>query len=218
MKPLDLDCRFEPREHSQRVKGLVAVLALHVVLGYLLVSGMARQGLNDIRKPLEAVVIQEVTIAPPPPPRPEKINKPLPKPRLQSSPPPFVPPPDVVPQISSNAPLIASVAAPTTAPAEIAAPPAPAPSPVVTGPKRTHIGLVCPRQVTPEMPRLALRAGIEGVVKAQIHVKGDRIVAVTILSGPDVFHAAVKAAMEQYTCRTNGDEVIATQEFNFKLE
>ena len=80
------------------------------------------------------------------------------------------------------------------------------------------IGLACPRQVAPEMPRKALREGIEGVVTAQIHVKGGRIVDVTILSGPRVFHAAVKAAMLQYTCITDGSEVIATQEFNFKVE
>jgi protein TonB len=43
-------------------------------------------------------------------------------------------------------------------------------------------------------------------------------VEVTILSGPSVFHAAVKAAIMQYTCVTEGDEVIATQVFNFKLE
>jgi len=41
---------------------------------------------------------------------------------------------------------------------------------------------------------------------------------VTILSGPRVFHAAVKAAMMQYGCITDGSEVVATQEFNFKLE
>jgi protein TonB len=56
------------------------------------------------------------------------------------------------------------------------------------------------------------------VVKAQILVREGKIVEVTILSGPSVFHAAVKAAMLQYTCATDGDEVIATQDFNFRLE
>ena len=121
------------------------------------------------------------------------------------------------PQVTSNAPVIASVATPTPEPAVIAPPPT-APSPVATAPKRTSIGLACPMQVPPEMPRKALRDGIEGVVTAQIHVKGGRIVDVTILSGPAVFHAAVKAAMMQYTCVTDGDEVIATQVFNFKVE
>ena len=68
------------------------------------------------------------------------------------------------------------------------------------------------------MPRKALQDGTEGVVKAQIHVKGGNIQSVEILSGPRVFHAAVRAAMLQYKCVTDGADVIATQEFNFKLE
>jgi protein TonB len=41
---------------------------------------------------------------------------------------------------------------------------------------------------------------------------------VTILSGPRVFHAAVKSAIAQYKCVADGPEVLATQEFSFKLE
>jgi len=218
MNPLEMDDRFEPREPSRRVMGLIAVIALHALIGYALVSGMARQGRNDIKKPLEAVVIQEVIIPPPPPPPPPKIEKPRVIPKVVVAPPLYVPPPDVATQVTSNAPVIESAATPPPAPAVIAPPPPPAPLPVATGPMRTSIGLVCPRQVPPEMPRRALRDGIEGVVKAQIHVKGDHIVEVTILSGPTVFHAAVKAAMMQYTCVTDGSDVIATQEFNFKVE
>jgi protein TonB len=69
------------------------------------------------------------------------------------------------------------------------------------------------------MPRKALQDGTEGVVMAQIHItKGGVIQDVTIISGPRVFHAAVKAAMMQYKCVSEGGDVIATQEFNFKLE
>ena len=42
---------------------------------------------------------------------------------------------------------------------------------------------------------------------------------VTILSGPRVFHAAVRTAMLDYRCTNDGTgDVLATQEFNFKLE
>jgi protein TonB len=215
MRSLDPDDRFAPRDPSWRVTGLVIVIALHAVIGYALVSGMARQGLNFIKKPLEAVVIQEVIIPPPHPP-PKKVDKLPVAPRVQAPPLPYVPPPDVPPQVISSAPVIAAAATP---PEPVAiAPPPPAPLPVAIGPKRASIGLVCPRQVAPEMPRRALRDGIEGVVKAQILVREGKIVEVTILSGPSVFHAAVKAAIMQYTCVTEGDEVIATQVFNFKLE
>ena len=219
MNTLDMDYRFEPRDPSRRIKGLIIVIALHVIIGYALVSGMATKGLNFIKKPLEAVVIQEVIIPPPPPPPPppKKIEKPLVMPKVEAPPPPYVPPPDVTPQVSSNAPAIVSVATPPTAPAEIAPPPPPD-APVVTGPKRTTIGLACPTQVPPEMPRKALQDGIEGVVKAQIHIKNGIIQDVTVLSGPRVFHTAVKAAMMQYKCVTNESDVIAVQEFNFRLD
>ena len=44
------------------------------------------------------------------------------------------------------------------------------------------------------------------------------IQSVEILSGPRAFHAAVKAAMMQYKCVTDGSDMIATQEFAFKIE
>lgn len=213
---LEMDYRFEPRNASRRLKGIIIVVVLHALIGYALVSGLARKGLNLIKKPLEAVVIQDVIIPPPPPPPPppKKIEKLPEAPKVEAPPPPFVPTPEVAPQVISTAPVIQSVAKLPPTPAVITPPP----PPVVTGPKRTSIGLACPKQVAPEMPRKALQEEIEGVVKAQIHVKGGIIQDVTILSGPRVFHAAVKAAMMQYTCVTDGGDVIATQEFNFKLE
>ena len=209
---------YESRDPSRRVKGVVIVIALHVFLGYALVSGMARKGLNFIKKPLEAVVIQEVIIPPPPPPPPKEIKPPEPKaPKVEAPPPPYVPPPEVTPQVSSTAPTIVAVSTPPAAPAVIAPPPPPA-APVATGPTRTSIGLACPTQIAPEMPRKAIQDGTTGVVKAQALIKDGVIKEVTILSGPRVFHAAVRAAMMQYKCVTDGGDVIATQEFNFKIE
>jgi protein TonB len=70
------------------------------------------------------------------------------------------------------------------------------------------------------MPRKALQDGTQGVVKAQIVLKGGAVQEVSILSGPRVFHAAVKAAIMQYKCVADavGTEVTVTQEFNFKLD
>ncbi len=217
MNTLELDYRFESRDPSRRIKGLIVVVALHAFLGYALVSGMARKGLNFIKKPLEAVVIQEVIIPPPPPPPPpKKIETPKEMTKVEAPPPPYVPPAEVTPAVTSNAPVIQSTQVLPTAPAVIAPPPPPAP--VAIGPRRTTIGLACPTQVPPEMPRKAIQDGTEGVVTAQIRIKGGVIQDVAILSGPRVFHAAVKAAMLQYKCVTDGNEVVATQEFNFKLE
>jgi hypothetical protein len=86
-----------------------------------------------------------------------------------------------------------------------------------TAPRRVTIMAACPKQVAPEIPLKAIKARASGVVKAQIHVKDGVIQSVEILSGPEIFHAAVKASMMQYRCITNGDDVVAIQEFNFKI-
>lgn len=51
MNTLEMDYRFEPRDLSRCIKGLIMVIALHAIMGYALVSGMARKGLNFIEKP-----------------------------------------------------------------------------------------------------------------------------------------------------------------------
>ena len=68
------------------------------------------------------------------------------------------------------------------------------------------------------MPRKAIQDGSEGIVKASALIKDGVIKEITILSGPRVFHAAVKAAMMQYKCTADAGEITATQEFVFKLE
>jgi protein TonB len=95
------------------------------------------------------------------------------------------------------------------------APPAPAPAP---RPARVEMSVVCPTQTPPEMPRQAAREGTTGTVVAQAVISGGVVKDVRIVSGPRVFHAAVRAAMLQYKCVSEGGEVTATQEFVFKLE
>jgi protein TonB len=206
---------YRPKDPSRRYKGIAIVIGLHLLIGWGIVSGTARNALVALKKPLEAVVIQEVIIPPPPPPPPKEI-KPPEAPKVEAPPPPFVPPPDVAPPVT-NAPSIVSVAAPPPTPAVIAPPPpfAVLPKPA---PNRADLRVACPTQVPPEMPRKALQDGSEGVVKAQALVKDGAVREVTILSGPRIFHAAVKAAMMQYKCTADATEVLATQEFVFKIE
>jgi protein TonB len=198
---------------TRRMIGWVVVIVVHLIVGWALVTGMARNALNIIKKPLEAAVIQEVIIPPPPPPPPKPIKPPEQiVPKAEAPPPPFIPPPDVPPQVTS-APSIQSIATPPPTPAVIAPPPPPA---APTG--RQEIGVACPTQVKPEMPRQAIREGLEGVVKAQVLIQNGAVREVTILSGPRVFHAAVRTAMMQYRCISAPGDVIATQEFGFKIE
>lgn len=80
------------------------------------------------------------------------------------------------------------------------------------------MGVACPTQVRPEMPKEAIRSATEGTVKAQATIRDGAVRDVQILSGPRVFHTAVRNAMLQYRCITGSGDIIATQEFVFKIE
>ena len=175
----------------------------------------------------------------PPPPKAVALPKPAPPPpKPVAAPPPpaaapraepLVPMPAVAPAPSPApvpAPAPAAPAAPPTAPTPPAAPsPAPAVAAPLTAPPRASqpamradMGVACPRQVAPDMPRRALQEGISGVVRAQALIRNGAVVEVTILSGPRIYHAAVRAAMLQYRCVSDASEVLATQEFAFKID
>ena len=94
------------------------------------------------------------------------------------------------------------------------APPVSVPSPEAA---KADIGVACPTQVKPEMPRKALQDGTSGVVRAEVLVSNGVVREVIILGGPRVYHQAVRTAMLQYKCVASG-EVRATQEFEFRIE
>jgi protein TonB len=203
---------------GRRTVGWVIVVALHLLLIWALVTGTARKALDIVKKPMEAAVIQEVIIPPPPPPPPpppKEIVKPQPK--VEAPPPPYVPPPEVPPP-SSTAPAIVSVPTPPPAPAVIAPPPPVEAPPAPPQPARSEMSVACPTQVPPDMPRQAIREGTTGVVRAQAVIRDGAVREVTILSGPRVFHSAVRSAMMQYKCVSGASEIVATQEFVFKIE
>ena len=203
----------EPR----KFRGLAAVVLFHLIVAWLLVTGTARQGMRHISDSLRAVVIQEVAITPPPPP-PARTTKPTPAART----PDFIPPPETTP----TAPAAFAVETPAPAP-RVNAPPTPAPTPpapVATTeaptatPAKMDMAVVCPRQVAPEMPRKALIDGIQGSVKVQVLIADGQVREVTQLSGPRIFYPAVRSAMLQYQCSRQAGEVLAVQEFNFRIQ
>ncbi len=212
--------RYRATDPTRRLVGWAVVIAIHVLVLWAVVSGTARRGLELIKKPLEAAVIQEVIIPPPPPPPPKEIKRPEQKVlKAEAPPPPYVPPPEVQPPVSSSAVAVQSVATPPIAPPVIAPPPPPAPpppKPAATG--RAEMGVACPEQVKPQIPRKALQEGIDGVVKAQALIRDGTVREVTILSGPRIYHSAVRDAMLQYKCVSGPGDVIATQEFVFKID
>ncbi|MBC7604927.1 MAG: energy transducer TonB [Ramlibacter sp.] len=207
---------YQGSDPRRRTIGWVIVVIVHVIVLWALISGTARKGLDFIKKPLEAAVIQEVIIPPPPPPPPpppKEIQKAPPK--QDAPPPPFIPPPEVTPP-QTSAPAIQATTVVPTAPAVIAPPPPPAAPPATSG--KQEISVACPTQVKPEMPRQAVKEGAQGTVVAQVTIRDGVVKDVTILSGPRVFHSAVRTAMLQYKCISSGGDITATQEFGFKIE
>jgi periplasmic protein TonB len=55
-------------------------------------------------------------------------------------------------------------------------------------------------------------------MKAQALIHDGVVKEVNILSGPRVYHNAVRDAMLQYKCISGPGDVLATQEFVFKID
>lgn len=73
--------------------------------------------------------------------------------------------------------------------------------------------------VPPEIPRRALREGLDGHVRARATIRGGKVIGVEILESRPrgLFDAAVRTAMSQYSCSRLGQDVVAEQEFDFKI-
>jgi protein TonB len=157
-----VDFAQQQRSPGRHLLGLGIVAALHLLLGWALVTGLAQRMIEVIKAPIETKIVEDVK---PPPPPDENLPPP---PKLAPPPPSFVPPPEV----NVNPPAHAGPTITTTQvvpppapvrvapPAPVAAPPAPvAPRvPVRTEPK-IDFQNVCER---PEYNAAARRAEASG--------------------------------------------------------
>lgn len=159
-----MDFAEQQRTPGKHVVGIGIVLAMHLLLGWALVSGLAQRMVEVIKAPIETKIIDEVK--PPPPPPPENLPPP---PKFAPPPPSFVPPPEVnVNPPPTAAPTITTTTvAPPPAPVAIAPPPVqapPAPPPPPRAPVRTEPRLdfnVCEK---PDYNAAARRAEAQGTV------------------------------------------------------
>jgi protein TonB len=177
--------------------GIGAIVLLHILIGYLLISGMKHHRDNKVEKIVGAALINETASHTSAPPEQEILAAP------------------------SEAPsLITAKPEPQPEPTPVAAPSLPVAAPQHSAiSQSTDIGVVCPKQVKPIIPSKAMEDGISGTVKAEIHISSGKVVEVRILSGPKVYHAAVKSAVMRYECSSASEtDVTAIQEFNFSLE
>ncbi len=161
-----------PRSSSRRLAGVVVTIALHIVLIYALMHGLARKIVEIVAPPLETKIIEEVK-----PREPEKTPPP-PPPKLATPPPPYIPPPEVQIQVPVQPPPTISVAPSPTPPPPVAfVPTPPAPKPAATA--ATRIASSC--DLKPPYTAAMRRAGEEGevVIKALIDVTG-RVIESTV--------------------------------------
>ncbi|MDP1650062.1 MAG: energy transducer TonB [Rubrivivax sp.] len=138
-----MDFAQQHRNPGRHLLGFGIVLALHVVLGWALVTGLAQRMIEVIKAPIETKIIEETK--PPPPPPPENLPPP---PKFAPPPPSFVPPPEV----NVNPP---PTPAPTITTTQVVPPPAPVritpPAPPVVAPPAP------PAPAAPAPPRVPVR-------------------------------------------------------------
>lgn len=205
---------LQPPGGGQRSTGLAVVVGVHLLIGWALASGLARDAINIVKKPIEMAIISEAPPPPPPPPPPkvEKIVQQVPK---VAPPPAYVPPPEVV-VAPPPAPVIQAVqqAEPpkepvVIAPAPAPAPPAPPPQPVVV---KREISVACPGYeaiLAQALEEASERVGLRGTVNTLIRIRGNQVTEVLPQSGPKEYHKYVQAAVKRMRCSAGGaDEVM----------
>jgi protein TonB len=201
---------------SKHLPSIVMVGLLHVLVGYALVTGLARKVVEVIKAPIETKIIEEVKKVipdtPPPPP-----------PKLAAPPPPFIPPPEIniqVPVQAQQAPTITTVTTerpPPGPPPSVAPPAPPAPQGPVVRKNVRPVG----DAVRPVFPRQAIKDGIQGGrVVVHLMVRPDGTVSeVRIISAspPRVFDREVTRALSQWRFAPEAVGFIGEVEIDFKL-
>ena len=207
-----MDYAQQQRSFGRHAPSIMLVAALHLAVGYALVTGLARKVVEVIKAPIETKIIEEIKKPPPDTPPP-------PPPKLAAPPPPFIPPPEIniqVPQ-AQVAPTITTVTTtpPPPGPPPKAVPQVVAPQPVV---RREYKAAY---RVDPVFPRQAQRDGISGRVIAHVVVQPNgNVTEVRIISAqpPRVFDREVIRALSQWRFNPEPVGFIGEYEIVFNLK
>jgi periplasmic protein TonB len=211
-----MDFARQQRDPTRHLIGIAAVVLVHALVVYALVTGLGKKAIEVIKKPLTATIVEEIKAPPPPPPPPpKKIEIPKTPPPEQ----PYVPPPDIPVATVPQEPVIAAVApTPPPAPPVIAPPPPPAPpapqkAAVVRNPNPLN-------SCAPSMPGEAIRRNIEGTVVAHMYVdeKGNVTEVKIVESSAHIFDRSVVNALMQCKFAASSEKWIGEQPLDFKLQ
>ncbi|TZG28128.1 energy transducer TonB [Sphingomonas montanisoli] len=165
----------QPTMSPRKLVSIVAVILLHVVIGYAFVTGLAFNVVKKVAKDLNVVDIAEE--APPPEDLP-----PPPPPETKVEPPPVVAPPPIVQVAPTIAPPIVSV---PVAPPVVITPTAPVAPPKPQAPAVALKARGTPGEwVTPEdYPSGDMRAGNQGTTGFRLEVDaGGKVTNCTVTS------------------------------------
>jgi len=206
-----VDYAQQQRSWGKHAPSILAVVALHIVIGWALVNGLARRVIEVVKAPIETKIIEEIKKPPPEVPPP-------PPPKLAAPPPPFIPPPEInieIPKVTPP-PTITTV---TTTPPPPGPPPVARPAPVAPQPlvRREYKASY---RVEPTFPRDAIRRGINGRVVAWVHVApAGNVTNVEIRSSTNrVFDREVIRALSQWKFNPEPVGFIGEYEIVFNLK
>lgn len=216
-----MDFARQQRNPSRHLVGIGAVVLLHVLIGWALVSGLARKVVEVVKGPIEVKVIEEVIKKPPPPP--EVVPPP---PKLAAPPPPFIPPPEIaIAPPPTPAPTISVVTqeAPPAPQAPVIqrvpeTPAPPAPQPAV---RSAQVACANYRDVMSSIqyPREALLDGIEGEVVIEFTVTGSGQIRDPVIKSSThrVFNRPSLAVVNRLQCMGHGQDVRVQAPVSFKI-
>ena len=166
-----MDYAQQQRNPGKHAVGIGIVIAMHLILGWALINGLAQRLVDVIKAPIETKIIEEVK--PPPPPPPENLPPP---PKFAPPPPSFVPPPEVVvnPPPTPAPTITTTTVVPPPAPVRIT-PPAP-PAPPAPPPRAARPAIANARDCAPsnsDYPRAALKEEATGTTKIRFSINAD---------------------------------------------
>lgn len=208
-----MDYAQQQRSWGNHMPSILTVIALHILLGYALVTGLARRVVEVIKQPIETKIIEEVKKPPPDVPPP-------PPPKLAAPPPPFIPPPEINIQIPAVTPPPAITTVTTTPPPRNQPPPVYRP-PVVAPPQpAVRREYKASYRVDPSFPREAIRRGLNGRVVAWVHIApSGGVTSVEIReSSNHVFDREVIRALSQWKFNPEPVGFIGEYEIVFNLK
>ena len=209
---------YTQRNPAKNLSGIALVVLLHIIIGYALVSGLARKVVEVIKAPIETKIIEEIKRPPP------DIPPPPPPPKLAAPPPPFIPPPEIniqqpPPPVQQTITTVTTTPPPPGPPPQVYVPPAPAAPPAPAGPP-VRTDFKPSNRVEPSYPRQAIQQSLSGRVVAVMTVAPNGTVTdVRIESSTNrLFDREVVRALMQWKYNPEPVGFLNRVEINFSLK